>query len=127
MIAIARKRVSDEAFMEVLMPGSAGGDVAPRVSKTAVLRPAYFETAMSLIRESQSLVERLYMIDRDGGFDTLRPISPPSESISLIRCPFAGPPIEGLHGISAILSRFIVINSVLRPIRALASGASQPA
>jgi hypothetical protein len=30
MIAIARKRVSDEALMEVLMPGSAGGDVAPR-------------------------------------------------------------------------------------------------
>jgi len=31
MIAIARKRVSDEALMEVLMPGSAGGDVtSPR-------------------------------------------------------------------------------------------------
>jgi (p)ppGpp synthase/HD superfamily hydrolase len=30
MIATARKRVSDEALMEALMPGSAGGDVAPR-------------------------------------------------------------------------------------------------
>jgi guanosine-3',5'-bis(diphosphate) 3'-pyrophosphohydrolase len=30
MIAIARKRVSDELLMEALMPGSAGGDVAPR-------------------------------------------------------------------------------------------------
>ncbi len=30
MIAIARKRISDEAVMEALMPGSAGGDVAPR-------------------------------------------------------------------------------------------------
>jgi len=30
MIAIARKRVSDEQVMEALMPGSAGGDVAPR-------------------------------------------------------------------------------------------------
>ena len=30
MIAIARKRVSDDALMEALMPGSAGGDVAPR-------------------------------------------------------------------------------------------------
>jgi (p)ppGpp synthase/HD superfamily hydrolase len=30
MIAIARKRVTDEALMEALMPGSAGGDVAPR-------------------------------------------------------------------------------------------------
>src|SRR6476619_4186684 len=30
MIAIARKRVSDEALMEALMPGSAGVDVAPR-------------------------------------------------------------------------------------------------
>src|SRR5687767_11136833 len=30
MIAIARKRVRDESLMEALMPGSAGGDVAPR-------------------------------------------------------------------------------------------------
>jgi (p)ppGpp synthase/HD superfamily hydrolase len=30
MIAIARKRVGDEQVMEALMPGSAGGDVAPR-------------------------------------------------------------------------------------------------
>ena len=30
MIAIARKRVTDELLMEALMPGSAGGDVAPR-------------------------------------------------------------------------------------------------
>ena len=30
MIAIARKRISDEAVMEALMPGSAGGDVAPK-------------------------------------------------------------------------------------------------
>src|SRR5687767_9946273 len=30
MIAIARKRVTDEALMEALMPGSAGGDVAPK-------------------------------------------------------------------------------------------------
>ncbi|MDQ3245357.1 MAG: bifunctional (p)ppGpp synthetase/guanosine-3',5'-bis(diphosphate) 3'-pyrophosphohydrolase [Pseudomonadota bacterium] len=30
MIAIARKRASDAAVMEALMPGSAGGDVAPR-------------------------------------------------------------------------------------------------
>jgi RelA/SpoT family (p)ppGpp synthetase len=30
MIAIARKRVGDEQLMEALMPGSAGGDVAPR-------------------------------------------------------------------------------------------------
>jgi len=32
MIAIARKRISDEAVMEALMPGSAGGDIAPRPS-----------------------------------------------------------------------------------------------
>jgi len=30
MIAIARKRISDEQLMEALMPGSAGGDVAAR-------------------------------------------------------------------------------------------------
>jgi GTP diphosphokinase / guanosine-3',5'-bis(diphosphate) 3'-diphosphatase len=38
MIAIARKRISDEQAMEALMPGSAGGDVAPRPSaqRTAI-------------------------------------------------------------------------------------------
>ena len=38
MIAIARKRVSDEQVMEALMPGSAGGDVAPRppAQRTAI-------------------------------------------------------------------------------------------
>ena len=30
MVAIARKRIGDEALMEALMPGSTGGDVAPR-------------------------------------------------------------------------------------------------
>jgi (p)ppGpp synthase/HD superfamily hydrolase len=30
MIAIARKRISDQQVMEALMPGSAGGDVTPR-------------------------------------------------------------------------------------------------
>jgi RelA/SpoT family (p)ppGpp synthetase len=30
MIAIARKRIGDEQVMDALMPGSAGGDVAPR-------------------------------------------------------------------------------------------------
>ena len=38
MIAIARKRVSDEQVMEALMPGSAGGDVAarPLAQRTAI-------------------------------------------------------------------------------------------
>jgi guanosine-3',5'-bis(diphosphate) 3'-pyrophosphohydrolase len=38
MIAIARKRISDEAVMEALMPGSAGGDVAhkPLSQRTAI-------------------------------------------------------------------------------------------
>jgi len=38
MIAIARKRVSDEQVMEALMPGSAGGDVVPRppAQRTAI-------------------------------------------------------------------------------------------
>src|SRR6266487_6175433 len=57
----------------------------------------------------------------------LRPTSPPNASISLIKCPFAGPPIEGLQGMSATLSRFIVNKSVLRPIRAQAKAASHPA
>ena len=55
------------------------------------------------------------------------PISPPSASISRTRCPFAGPPMEGLQGMRAMLSRFIVSSSVRRPIRADARAASQPA
>ena len=35
MIAIARKRVSDEALMEALMPGSAGGDVVAAAARPA--------------------------------------------------------------------------------------------
>ena len=41
--------------------------------------------------------------------------------------PFAGPPIEGLHGIKAIVSKVIVSSKVLTPIRAAASAASAPA
>ena len=38
MIAIAKRRFSDEALMEALMPGSTGGDVAPRppAQRTAI-------------------------------------------------------------------------------------------
>src|SRR5690349_18447835 len=38
MVAIARKRIGDEAVMEALMPGSAGGDVAarPLAQRTAI-------------------------------------------------------------------------------------------
>ena len=56
-----------------------------------------------------------------------RPISPPSASSSRTRCPFAVPPIDGLHGIIASESRFSVVRSVLCPIRAHASAASHPA
>jgi len=55
------------------------------------------------------------------------PISPPSASSSRTRCPLPVPPIDGLHGISASASRFSVTKSVLNPIRAEASAASQPA
>jgi hypothetical protein len=39
----------------------------------------------------------------------------------------AGPPIDGLHGIVAIVSKLPVSNSVRRPIRVAASAASHPA
>lgn len=51
-------------------------DVVPRVTKTATLRSDYFGTAMAMVRESNALVEPLYRIDRDGGFDLFRPVSP---------------------------------------------------
>ena len=57
----------------------------------------------------------------------LWPISPPRASISRTTIPFAGPPTEGLHGIKATISRLIVTNKVLFPIRAAARAASLPA
>ena len=55
------------------------------------------------------------------------PITPPNASISLTRHDFAGPPTAGLHGISAILSRFSVIKRVLSPSFAALMAASHPA
>ena len=48
-------------------------------------------------------------------------------SISLTTIPLAGPPIDGLHGINATISRLIVINKVSLPILAEAKAASHPA
>ncbi|MEO6258909.1 MAG: hypothetical protein ABIP63_01115 [Thermoanaerobaculia bacterium] len=54
----------------------ATADVAPRVAKNATLRADYFGAAMAMVRESNSLVEQLYTIDRDGAFDLFKPVSP---------------------------------------------------
>ena len=48
--------------------------VAPRVA-APVLRTDYFSSALSEVRESNSLVEMTYRIDRDGGFDEIKPPS----------------------------------------------------
>ena len=55
------------------------------------------------------------------------PIYPPSASISLTTIPFAEPPIDGLHGIIAIVSFEPVTSNVLWPLLAEASVASHPA
>ena len=55
------------------------------------------------------------------------PISPPSESISHTSCPFAEPPMHGLQGIFAIVSRESTKTAVFFPRRADARAASQPA
>ena len=55
------------------------------------------------------------------------PICPPRASISQTSCPFAVPPMEGLHARKATASRLKVKSSVLFPILASASPASQPA
>ena len=54
-------------------------------------------------------------------------ISPPNASISLTKCPFDVPPILGLHGIFASVSKLITKAAVFFPILAAASAASQPA
>ena len=56
-----------------------------------------------------------------------RAISPPNASISRTRCPFAVPPIAGLHGILPTASRLIEKHRVFSPRRAHANAASMPA
>lgn len=53
----------------------ATADVVPRV-KPPALRTDYFATAMEEIRESNSLLEPLYRLDRDGAFRLVTPPSP---------------------------------------------------
>ena len=55
------------------------------------------------------------------------PISPPRASISRTTIPLADPPIEGLHGIKASISRLIVASKTLQPMRLAARDASTPA
>ena len=56
-------------------------DVTPRLAPPA-LRSDYFKTAVEFIRGSNALVETLYRIDRDGGFDVFRPVSPEAKSFT---------------------------------------------
>ncbi len=51
----------------------------------AQLRRDYFATAVEFIRRSNALTETLYRIDRDGGFDVFRPISPDAKSFTVTR------------------------------------------
>jgi len=51
------------------------GAVVPKVA-APLLRTEYFATAMGEVKDSNALVETLYRIDRDGGFDLFRkPVS----------------------------------------------------
>lgn len=49
-------------------------DVTPRLAAPQLRSNDYFTTALTFIQGSNALVERLYQIDRDGAFDTLRPV-----------------------------------------------------
>ena len=55
------------------------------------------------------------------------PITPPSASISRTRCPFAVPPMDGLHGRFATPSNVSVNSAVFEPSFADAHAASMPA
>lgn len=54
----------------------ATADVVPKVAPVPVLRTDYFSVATEMVRTSNSLVETLYQLDRDGGFDVFGPVSP---------------------------------------------------
>lgn len=59
-------------------------DVAPLVA-APVLRTDYFAAAMDSVRASNAEVERLYTIDRDGGFDTMKPVKPEAKAFASAR------------------------------------------
>lgn len=62
----------------------ATNDVTPLVAKPQ-LRSDYFATELAFIRASNALVERVYAIDRDGGFNTLRPVDPEAKRFAAER------------------------------------------
>jgi hypothetical protein len=59
-------------------------DVTPLV-KPAQLRTDYFAAALESVRASQSLIETLYRMDRDGAFDVFRPVSPEAKRFTAER------------------------------------------
>ena len=59
-------------------------DVFPRLAAPE-LTSDYFATGLSLIKDSNSIVERLYAMDRDGGFDVLRPVKPEAKEFVVAR------------------------------------------
>lgn len=59
-------------------------DVAPLVTAPR-LRTDYFAAAMELLRDSNANVERVYQLDRDGGFDPFKPVSPEAKAFAAKR------------------------------------------
>ena len=59
-------------------------DVFPRVAPPEA-RSDYFAAGLTLIKDSNSLVERLYQIDRDHGFDVLRPVKPEAKEFVVVQ------------------------------------------
>jgi hypothetical protein len=59
-------------------------DVIPRVAAPQ-LRTDYFAAGLATITESNSLVERLYQIDKTHGFDVLRPVQPEAKEFAVQR------------------------------------------
>ena len=59
-------------------------DVTPYLAPLQ-MRTDYFATELGFVRASNALVERTYAIDRDGGFDTLRPVDPQAKKFTAER------------------------------------------
>jgi len=59
-------------------------DIVAKMPATQ-LRADYFETAIGFIRQSNALVERVYQIDKSGGFDMFRAPSPEAKAFTAER------------------------------------------
>lgn len=102
-------------------------DVVEKIGVDRAMKAARDADLIIYVVDGSSPLDSLSILDCMKVLSIFFPISPPSASNSLTRCPLELPPILGLQGISAMLSTLTVNIIVSIPSLALARAASHPA